>query len=33
MNIKTPYIWKNGEFIAWDEALDHNITHSLHYGS
>ncbi len=31
--MKTPYIWKNGEFIAWDDALDHNITHSLHYGS
>jgi len=31
--MKTPYIWKNGKFIAWDEALDHNITHSLHYGS
>ena len=31
--MKTPYIWKNGEFIPWEEALDHNITHSLHYGS
>jgi len=31
MNIKTPYIWKNGEFIAWDDAMDHNLTHSLHY--
>ena len=33
MNIKTPYIWKNWKFIEWEEALDHNITHSLHYGS
>lgn len=31
--MKTPYIWENWEFIEWDEALDHNITHSLHYGS
>jgi len=31
MNIKTPYIWKNWDFIAWDEAMDHNLTHSLHY--
>ena len=31
MNIKTPYIWRNWEFIAWDDAMDHNLTHSLHY--
>ncbi len=31
MNIKTPYIWKNWDFIAWDDAMDHNLTHSLHY--
>ena len=31
MNIKTPYIWKNWNFIKWDEAMDHNLTHSLHY--
>ena len=31
MNIKTPYIWKNWEFIKWDDAMDHNLTHSLHY--
>jgi branched-chain amino acid aminotransferase len=31
MNIKTPYIWKNWEFINWDDAMDHNLTHSLHY--
>ena len=31
MNIKTPYIWKNWDFINWDDAMDHNLTHSLHY--
>ena len=31
MNIKTPYIWENWEFIDWDEALVHNLSHSLHY--
>ncbi len=31
MNIKTPYIWKNGKFINWEDAMDHNLTHSLHY--
>ena len=31
--MKTPYIWKNWKFIEWDKTLDHNITHSLHYGS
>lgn len=33
MDFKTPYIWKNWEFILWDEALDHNLTHWLHYGT
>jgi len=31
--IKVPYIWKNWKLIKWDEALDHNLTHSLHYWS
>ncbi len=31
MEIKTPYIWKNWEFIFWEKATDHNLTHSLHY--
>jgi branched-chain amino acid aminotransferase len=26
-------IWKNGEFIAWDEAKVHVLTHGLHYGT
>lgn len=33
MNFKTPYIWKNWEFISWDNAWDHNLTHALHYGT
>lgn len=33
MNIKTPYIWQNWKFIDWDDAMDHNLTHSLHYGT
>ncbi len=28
----TKYIWMNGEFIPWDEAKIHVLTHSLHYG-
>lgn len=31
MQIKTPYIWKNWKFINWDDSLDHNLTHALHY--
>jgi branched-chain amino acid aminotransferase len=26
-------IWMNGEFIGWDEAKVHVLTHSLHYGT
>lgn len=26
------YIWKNGEFLPWEEATTHVLTHSLHYG-
>lgn len=32
MEIKTQYIWRNKEIIAWDQALDHHLSHSLHYG-
>ncbi len=28
----TPYIWMNGEMVAWDDARIHILTHSLHYG-
>lgn len=27
------HIWKNGQFIAWDDANVHVTTHALHYGS
>jgi branched-chain amino acid aminotransferase len=30
---KTELIWKNGEFVPWDEANVHVLTHGLHYGS
>jgi branched-chain amino acid aminotransferase len=29
----TKYIWLNGEFIAWDDAKIHVLTHTLHYGA
>lgn len=28
----TDYIWMNGEFVEWDEAKIHVLTHTLHYG-
>src|SRR5690348_9988602 len=29
---KTEKIWMDGEFVPWDEARIHVLTHSLHYG-
>ncbi len=29
----TEKIWHNGEFIAWDDAKVHVLTHALHYGT
>ena len=26
-------IWMDGEFVDWDEARTHVLTHSLHYGT
>lgn len=26
------FIWKNGEFLKWEDATTHVLTHSLHYG-
>ena len=26
-------IWMNGEFVAWDDAKIHVLTHGLHYGT
>src|ERR687893_3313853 len=28
-----PEVWHNGEFIAWDDARVHVMSHVLHYGS
>ena len=28
----TPYIWMNGELVAWENAKIHVLTHTLHYG-
>ena len=30
--VKTEKIWMDGEFVDWDEARVHILTHSLHYG-
>ena len=30
---KVELIWKNGEFVPWDEANVHVLSHGLHYGS
>ncbi|MFY9265281.1 MAG: branched-chain amino acid transaminase [Solirubrobacterales bacterium] len=29
----TRYIWQNGEFVLWDDARVHVLTHGLHYGT
>ncbi|GAB4524446.1 MAG: branched-chain amino acid transaminase [Anaerolineae bacterium] len=29
----TQFIWRNGEFINWEDATVHVTTHALHYGS
>ncbi|MDC0357967.1 branched-chain amino acid transaminase [Oligoflexia bacterium] len=29
----TEKIWKNGEFMPWEECTTHVLTHSLHYGT
>ena len=30
---KAKQIWMNGEFVAWDDAKVHVLSHALHYGS
>ena len=30
---KTKYIWMNGEFVEWDSAKIHVLSHVVHYGS
>jgi len=32
MAAKTDKIWMNGEFVDWDQANVHILTHTLHYG-
>jgi branched-chain amino acid aminotransferase len=29
----TPYIWFNGQLVAWERATVHVLAHALHYGS
>ena len=29
---KSPWIWMDGKFVAWDEAQVHVLAHALHYG-
>jgi branched-chain amino acid aminotransferase len=29
----TEWIWKNGQFVAWEDATVHVTAHALHYGS
>lgn len=29
----TEYIWQNGDFVHWDDARVHVLTHGLHYGT
>lgn len=29
----TKYIWMNGDFVPWEEAKIHILTHTLHYGA
>ena len=30
---KAEWIWMNGEFVAWDDAKVHVLSHGLHYGT
>src|SRR3954464_9203243 len=33
-NVNTAdFIWMNGEFVSWEDAKVHVLTHSLHYGT
>ncbi len=34
MNVdQTDLIWMNGDFVAWEDAKVHVLTHGLHYGT
>jgi branched-chain amino acid aminotransferase len=30
---KAPYIWMNGNYVAWDDARIHVLSHVVHYGT
>ena len=30
---KSDWIWINGDFVAWDDAKVHVLSHGLHYGT
>ncbi len=30
---KSEFIWFNGEFVPWDKAKVHVLSHALHYGT
>ena len=30
---KTEYIWMNGEYVKWEDAKIHVLSHVVHYGS
>lgn len=30
---QSKWIWKNGEYVAWENATTHVLTHGLHYGT
>jgi branched-chain amino acid aminotransferase len=30
---KSEWVWMNGEFVAWDDAQVHVLSHGLHYGT
>ena len=30
---KSEWIWRNGEFVAWEDAQVHVLSHGLHYGT
>lgn len=31
--VRADYVWMNGEFVRWEEAKVHLLTHALHYGT
>ncbi len=33
MSSRADYVWMNGEFVRWDDAKVHVLTHALHYGT